>query len=113
MAHDNGGVKLIRLTFSTTVNLCTAVSEAGHSGVYIANPQAQFPPESSAFAPNGMGLVPTSLFTASNLQGPFTCTVPGILGTARPCGQTVTAFVSATTYSNKTTTAALPITFGG
>jgi hypothetical protein len=74
------------------------------------------PPQSSTSTLDTMGQVPTELFTDTLLQGPFTCTIPGItVGgvIARPYGQTLNATCNATNYSSKTSTAVLPITFSG
>lgn len=110
-ANDAGGVKSISITFSPSVNQCTTVSGAGYSGVYTYSPS--IPPESSSSTPDSMGQVPPELFTDTTLQGPYTCVIPGISQSARPYGQTIYAFGSATNYSGKTSTAQLPITFSG
>jgi hypothetical protein len=114
VATDNGGVQSINLSFPSTVSNCTTTSGAGYSGVYSYAPVP--PPESSSSTPNSMGQVPTELFTVTNLQGPFTCSIPGVTGNgvvARPYGQTINATCNATNYSSKSSTAVLPITFGG
>ncbi|CAE6939155.1 hypothetical protein R69608_05139 [Paraburkholderia nemoris] len=109
VATDSGGVKSINLSFSQSVPDCTTVSGGGYTGSYSYSPVP--PAESSSSTPDSSGQVPTELFTATTLQGPYTCTIPGISDPARPYGQTINATVTATNYSGISTTATLPINF--
>lgn len=110
-ANDPGGVRSLGLNFDNNLgdsnfpSFCY-INGTQDTGGYL-NPQI-----SSAFAtssPNSQGQVPTALFTASTIQGPFTCDLPYI-GTGTPSGfMEVTAF--ATNYSNLTTSATMYINF--
>ena len=109
-ADDNGGVKDIALTFPSKVESCTTVSGADHSGgafLYAPVPGGR----SATASPDDMGAVTSELVIASTFQGPFTCSIPGVTETARPYGDTITATLTATNYSGKTSTATLPIMF--
>lgn len=117
LANDPGGVKEIGISFDDQLyppSECMTLDGAGYGGGTF--PYGPIPADqTSTSSPNAMGQVPTELFIVNTLQGPFTCDLSavGIQATARPYGDTIHATVSATNYSNKTTTAILDIVFGG
>jgi hypothetical protein len=110
VATDPGGVKSINLVFTSGTGSCTTVMGAVYSGVFTYSPVPAN--QNTTSTPDGMGLVPTELFTTSTVQGPFTCnTFLNPPQTSRPYGDTVYANVTATNYSGKSTNASLPMTF--
>jgi hypothetical protein len=110
VATDPGGVKSINLVFTSGTAFCTTVMGAVYSGVFTYSPVPAN--QSTTSTPDGMGFVPTELFTTSTVQGPFTCdTFLHPPQTSRPYGDTVYANVTATNYSGKSTNASLPMTF--
>ncbi len=109
VANDNGGVQSLSLSFSNVTADC-AIGGTTYEGSFLFSPvPAQ---QSTTSTPDSSGKVSPSLAIISNLQGPYTCTVPGVgnENSGKPAfNAPFTATAIASNYSGKSTTATLQI----